>query len=126
MGELAARRSGLEQLETMLRYLTSASDAVDDQDLQKALAAALPGTGETIMPTLAEKWIQQGVQRGLQQGLEQGLQQGLQQGETKGEAAILVRLLELKFGSLSPKSVFEKPEPAAKAAEAVQIRASFR
>jgi hypothetical protein len=25
-----------------------------------------------------------------------------------------------------PKSVFEKPEPAAKAVEAVQIRASFR
>ena len=55
------------------------------------------------MPTLAEKWIEQGVQRGLHQGLEQGLQQGLQQGETKGEAALLVRQLELKFGSLSPE-----------------------
>lgn len=45
-----------------------------------------------------------GLERGLQQGREQGLQQGLadgrEQGLEEGQANMLLRLLELKFGSV--------------------------
>jgi len=90
LGDLTQKRTGLEYLETFLRYLASATDAVDADTLQQALATALPGKGDTIMPTLAEKWF------------EDGHQQGMQQGQLKGEAAMLVRLLGLKFGALTP------------------------
>ena len=43
------------------------------------------------MPSLAEKWIEQGRQQGLEQGLQQGLQQGL--------LASIELGLELRFGS---------------------------
>ncbi|MDN5870629.1 MAG: hypothetical protein L0H73_07930, partial [Nitrococcus sp.] len=48
-----------------------------------------------------EQGKQQGIQQGVQQGIQQGLQQGLQQGKQQGEAAVLVRLLERKFGALT-------------------------
>jgi predicted transposase YdaD len=47
-----------------------------------------------------EQGRQEGLQQGLQEGLQQGLQEGLQQGRQEGEAALLLRLLELRFGAL--------------------------
>jgi hypothetical protein len=58
--------------------LASASDALKAEDLHTALKNALPEVGETIMPTLAEKWIEE------------------------GEAALLIRQMEHKFGQLTP------------------------
>jgi hypothetical protein len=75
-----------------------------------------------MLATRAEKWIEewkqaglqqglqegrlQGLERGLEQGLEKGLEQGLErgleQGRQKGEAALLLRLLERRFGPLPP------------------------
>ena len=51
-----------------------------------------------------EEWkrqgLQEGIQQGLQQGLQQGVQQGMQQGLRQGEAAVVLRLLECRFGPL--------------------------
>jgi flagellar biosynthesis/type III secretory pathway protein FliH len=47
-----------------------------------------------------EEWKRQGLQEGIQQGLQQGLQQGMQQGLRQGEAAVVLRLLECRFGPL--------------------------
>ena len=67
------------------------------------------------MPTLAEKWLEQGRQEAraemttlAEKWLEQGRQEGLAKGHTKGhtdgiqagERRILLRQLELRFGSL--------------------------
>ena len=43
-----------------------------------------------------ERWVEQGVQQGVQQGLQQGVQQG--------ESAVLLRLLDRKFGPLNERS----------------------
>ena len=43
--------------------------------------------------------------RGIQQGLQQGIQQGLQQGIQQGMQRSLLRLLESRFGILSPEIV---------------------
>jgi len=93
--EVARSPTGLAALEAVLRYLTSATDAVDEPALRRALDEAFPAIGETIMPTLAEKW--------MEQGRKQGIQQGIQQGQAQGEAALLVRQLEHKFGALAAK-----------------------
>ncbi|MHB8765041.1 MAG: Rpn family recombination-promoting nuclease/putative transposase [Deferrisomatales bacterium] len=94
--DLAARRTGLEYLHTLLRYLVCAADTLTPDTLTQALAAALPATGGTDMPTIAEQWIEQG----RQQGIEQGIERGIERGQVAGEAAVLVRLVERKFGGL--------------------------
>jgi flagellar biosynthesis/type III secretory pathway protein FliH len=43
-----------------------------------------------------EEWEQQGIQKGMEQGMEKGMEKGVQ----KGEATLLLRLMELRFGSL--------------------------
>jgi len=91
--KLSRSQSGIESLETLLRYLVCASDDVDSDDLHRILERNLPGTGDELMPTIAERWVQQ--------GLQQGHQLGRQQGRHEGEAAVLVRLAERKFGPLS-------------------------
>lgn len=48
-----------------------------------------------------QEGLQQGLQEGLQEGLQQGLEQGLEQGRRQGEAAVLIRLMERKFGLLT-------------------------
>jgi hypothetical protein len=61
-----------------------------------------------MLATRAERWVEnwkrEGLEKGLQQGLEKGLQQGLQEGRQEGrqegEAAILLRLLQRRFGVL--------------------------
>lgn len=48
---------------------------------------------------------QEGLQAGRQEGLQEGRQEGLQEGLRKGEAAVLTRLLERRFGTLSDEIV---------------------
>ena len=36
------------------------------------------------MPSLAQKWIEQGMQKGMQQGMQKGMQQGMQKGMQQG------------------------------------------
>ena len=43
-----------------------------------------------------EEWEQQGIEKGIEKGMEKGMEKGVQ----KGEATLLLRLMELRFGSL--------------------------
>jgi hypothetical protein len=47
-----------------------------------------------------EQWKREGLEKGLQQGLQQGRKEGLLEGRQEAEAALLLRLLERRFGSL--------------------------
>ncbi len=96
---LGDQRTGLQYLETLLRYVASAADRIGPEDLRAAIDTAFPEKGEDIMPTLAEKWIEEGVQRGIQQGIQQGIQR-------KAHAAVL-EVLEARFGVV--------PQPVAEA-----------
>lgn len=83
--------SGVESLETMLRYL-SAGSSLDESDLSAALKTTFQNSRGDLMPTLAEKWVQQGVDQGVQLGVQQGVQQG--------QLSTLLRILHRKFGTL--------------------------
>ena len=91
--ELEKKRSGLEYLETVLRYLAHGTDKINAEDLRKAVETALPETGGTVMPTIAEKWIEQGIQQGIQQGTLQGIQQGILQTARED----IIEILEVRF-----------------------------
>jgi predicted transposase/invertase (TIGR01784 family) len=82
--ELAQQVTGLERLNTILRYLATATDRVTEADLRQAVEAVFPEVGGGMMSTIAEKWVEQGMEKGLQQGVQQGLQQSLQQGVQQG------------------------------------------
>lgn len=73
LGKLSEQRTGLEYLETVLRYLSCATDRITEDDLKQAVEAAFPERGE-LMSTVAEKWIEQGLQQGLLDGIELGLE----------------------------------------------------
>jgi predicted transposase/invertase (TIGR01784 family) len=81
--ELSGQQSGLEFIETVLRYLGSAAEMQKD-DLKRVAAQALP-EGEQIMATPAEQWIQEGLQKGLEQG----------------ERQMLLRLVRRRFSELT-------------------------
>jgi len=49
-----------------------------------------------------QQGMQEGLQQGMQRGLQEGLQQGLQQGKQQEGISILRRLIEKRFGPLSP------------------------
>ena len=53
-----------------------------------------------------EQWKQEGLEKGLQvgqrRGVQEGRRKGLQEGRQEGEAAVLLRLLTVKYGSLEP------------------------
>ena len=54
------------------------------------------------MPSLAQKWLEQGIQQGLQQGIRQGIQQGLQQGMLQDAQEMVIGALEARFGVPDP------------------------
>jgi hypothetical protein len=78
--DLEARQpTGLDYLYTLLRYVTGAAPELDAKELHAAVVESF-AEGETLMPTIAEKWVEQGVQQ--------------------GEAAVLRRLLSGRFDPL--------------------------
>jgi hypothetical protein len=87
LNELVRKRTGLEYLETVLRYVARAAETLSPDELRRAVRQALT-EGDTIMPTIAEQWVQQGLEQGLQRGISQG------------EALALTRLLARRFGPL--------------------------
>jgi hypothetical protein len=104
--ELTDKRSGLEYLETVLRYLSSGTDKVDKDDLRQAAEAVLPEIGGKIMSTVAEKWVEE--------GMEKGLQQGMQQGVLKAAREAVIDILEVRFDVVPQsiiKAVMEVDEP---------------
>jgi len=71
--ELTDKKTGMEYLEIVLTYVSRGTDRVDEEDVRCAVEEAFPIIGGDIMPTLAEKWIEQGVQQGLLQALRGAL-----------------------------------------------------
>jgi predicted transposase YdaD len=54
----------------------------------------------TRAETWKQQWLQEGRQAGWQEGRQEGRQEGEQRGRQQGEAALLMRLLERRFGAL--------------------------
>lgn len=74
---LVDKQSGLEYLETVLRYVASGSDQIKEEDIESAVREVLREKGGDIMPTVAEKWIEQGMQQGMQQGVLQSAKEAV-------------------------------------------------
>ena len=69
-----------------LRYLTGGTDRISEEEL-KEVVTELFEEGETLMPTIAEKWI------------EQGREEGLKAGRREAALDLLRRFLARRFGT---------------------------
>jgi len=74
---LSEKRTGMEYIETILKYIINAAptENIDREDLKAAVDEALSHRGGEIMPTIADSLRQEGIQQGIQQGMQQGMQQ---------------------------------------------------
>ena len=54
---LSIKKTGLEYLETMLKYVVNATDRIRDEELRKIVMETLP-EGGNLMPTIAQKWLE--------------------------------------------------------------------
>ena len=107
--DLLKQQTGMDYLESVLRYLGAAGENITEEELNQAVKSAFP-EGGVKMSTIAQKWfeqgqeqgiqqgMQQGIQQGMQQGIQQGMQQGIQQGILQGLLDAIELGLELKFG----------------------------
>ena len=135
--DLTLKETGLEYLETLLRYLVNATDTIKKDDIARAIQS-IP-EGDKIMPTIAEQWkkegfeegIQQGIQQGIRQGIQEGIQQGIQQGIREGILEAIELGLKLKFGTRGLKIYpeirkIEEVERLRSIKEAIEIAGSIK
>ena len=71
INSLSQKTRKTEVLETFLRYLSTTLDSSEIENVSKELEATL-SSGGVNMPTMAEKWLQEGMEKGRAEGLEKG------------------------------------------------------
>ena len=91
---LSNKSRATEYLEVLLRYLFTTIDAGKAPELKKALKKAIK-EGESLMPTIAEKWFQDGVDVGIEKGIEKGIEQGIEKGFVKGKIEDAQKMIAL-------------------------------
>ena len=106
LAELSDKKRALEYVETIIRYVINASDAVSLDELKHIIVHSYFQQKEGELMTLAEQLRREGHQRGLQQGLEKGLQQGLEKGQLEDARDSILDILEARFNT-APQEIVE-------------------
>ncbi|MCK4764082.1 MAG: hypothetical protein KAW12_17920, partial [Candidatus Aminicenantes bacterium] len=70
-----------------LNYIVSTKD-VRPAELIKILEESEIQGGE-IMPTLAQRWIDQGVELGIEEGIEKGIERGIEKGKIEAARGLI-------------------------------------
>ncbi len=65
--DVVKKETGLEYIETVLRYLTSGTEKVTENELTGILKEVY-AEGENIMPTIAQTWLEQGEEKAFPLG----------------------------------------------------------
>jgi predicted transposase/invertase (TIGR01784 family) len=78
--QLSAKTKAIEYLEVLLRYLVASVDSTKTEELKKEVQRTIK-TGGNSMPTIAEKWYQDGVEKGIEKGIERGIEKGIEEGK---------------------------------------------
>ena len=87
--ELAQAENDLAVLYTVIRYVTQSANQVTEAELKESIRTTFKD-GDTLMSTIAERWI------------EQGLEQGLEQGQLETAVRFIMRLLQRRFQYTPP------------------------
>jgi predicted transposase/invertase (TIGR01784 family) len=76
--ELSQKETGIEYIESLLRYLLSTVEEISAEGMKTILEHSLPNINGDLVMTLAEKWKKEGFEQGIQQGVQQGLLEGIE------------------------------------------------
>ncbi|MCM3798745.1 Rpn family recombination-promoting nuclease/putative transposase [Caldibacillus thermoamylovorans] len=107
--ELEDKQTGIEFLETMIRYVFSAAKYLTKDDMNKIrreIETTFPEGSEVTM-TLADILREEGMKKGWEEGLEKGIEKGIELGQAKALSKTALQLLTAKFGVL-PKELTEE------------------
>jgi hypothetical protein len=77
---LLEKQTGMQYIETILRYILNTADNLGVADLKHMVEANLSFTQGEVIMTLAERIKQEGIQQGIQQGIRQGLLETIEMG----------------------------------------------
>jgi predicted transposase YdaD len=98
-----------EILHVLLRYYVQGNPRMDETKVRGVLADT--PDGDSAMQTFLDRYMEQAHQQGLalgnKEGRQEGWREGQREGRREGEAAVLLRLIERKFGPPS-ESVRER------------------
>ncbi|MBF0173589.1 MAG: Rpn family recombination-promoting nuclease/putative transposase [Magnetococcales bacterium] len=89
-----------EDLPVFIRYMIECYEHMDDQDLRTLIRGVLPQEEHNMMSKFARDLIANPKPEWVQMVRQDGWQDGWQDGQQEGEAALLLRLLQRRFGSL--------------------------
>jgi len=85
--ELSEQRTGLEYLETALRYIARTASTITADDLRETVVVVLDEGDNELMETIAETWKAEGHAEGRAEGAREGILESIE------------IVLELKFGA---------------------------
>ena len=86
IADLAEQGYGVDFLKTVIIYLATGTTQLEGGDLIDAVRLTLKEQGETLMPTIAQQWAEE--------GRHVGRQEGRQEGRIEGQICLLESLLE--------------------------------
>ena len=84
INDLGNKTRATEYIELFLRYLMSTIETDKKEVFTKEIVKTLK-EGGTIMPTIAESYIQEGIERGFEKGIEKGFEKGIEKGIENGK-----------------------------------------
>ncbi|NCC41219.1 MAG: Rpn family recombination-promoting nuclease/putative transposase [Gammaproteobacteria bacterium] len=90
--QIQDRDTAVAILESLLRYYVQGTQRIEEPEIHALLRST--ASGEPIMQTFIDRYIEQG----RQQGIDIGKQQGIDIGQQQGEARMLLRQIERRFG----------------------------
>ncbi len=69
LSNLSSKNILTEYLEVLLRYLTSTIKKENIIELKQIIDRTFSNTGDNLMTTIAEKWLNDGIEQGIEQGV---------------------------------------------------------
>jgi predicted transposase/invertase (TIGR01784 family) len=65
IGRLSSASKVTEYIELFIRYLVSTVESGEEKELRKVITKSIKYGGK-VMPTIAEKWLQEGIEKGIE------------------------------------------------------------
>ena len=93
LNELSSKNKATEYLEVFLRYLFAAVDSEKMPELKKELEKSIINGGST-MPTIAEKWFQEGIEKGKIEDAEKMVSMGMSNDDIKNITGLSIDKIE--------------------------------
>jgi len=99
---LSQKSKATEYLEVLLRYMVSSVDSNKTEDLKMEIKKVFRDGGNT-MPTIAEKWVQDGVLKGKIEDAEKMVEEGFTNTQIRNITGLSIKKIQEIRKSVSKK-----------------------